>query len=162
MRDSVVVGNTGTGIRVAASADTEVVGNNVSANAGNGVWLLGSTGVTVVGNTLTRNGLYGVAVEADSTGNSIYDNVFVWNQAGNALDACGDNRWDDGTRTGNMWAPYDGRAKYIIPGPGHAVDNFPRPATPVSPVAAALTVSGSVVVLVVLPVMLGLWGRRDS
>lgn len=81
-----VLSNSGTGITIAGSRGTRIIGNEIRANLGDGIAMTGVQTATVgtagIGNAIVSNGLNGISVQGNSTGSAI---------VGNSIGASGQN-----------------------------------------------------------------------
>ncbi len=112
-----IANNTGTGIQLISSQNTQVVLNTVSAG-GTGVSLDSSTANSAFSNKILENNLGIVA--SNSSGNTFYDNN-IRNSVNVQVDTASSNIWNTAKRTtdagniigglylgGNYWSDYNG------------------------------------------------------
>jgi parallel beta-helix repeat protein len=129
--DNSAYGNGNYGINANNSRNGLIEHNDASANHYDGIGLSSvSVNCTIAGNNVFNNSLYGIWVDSDCAGNTIYVNNLVRNGiqalAGNLT-----NNWDSGFE-GNYWSNYEGAdmnndgigdTPYSVTGGG--IDNHP-------------------------------------
>ena len=119
------------GVKLFASSNNTIVGNNITAND-KGITLWGeSSNNSIFGNNIESN-FYGIMLVYGSSDNRIFHNSFINNTR--QADSVGyNNTWDDGYPSGgNYWSDYTGvdsnhdgigDTPYIID--GNNVDHYP-------------------------------------
>ncbi|MCJ7423312.1 right-handed parallel beta-helix repeat-containing protein [Candidatus Bathyarchaeota archaeon] len=105
--DNSAYGNGGYGINANSSRNGLIEHNDAFANYYDGIGLSSvSVNCTIAGNNVFNNSIYGIWVDSDCAGNTIYVNNLVRNViqalAGNLT-----NNWDSGFE-GNYWSNYEG------------------------------------------------------
>lgn len=177
MSDRTTISNslcTGSGdmaISISGSAECTVANNTCSMNV-RGIYLWSSDDCNLTGNTLLGNAEYGVCLDSSCTGNSVWDNVFAYNNGSFEdydplhVQACddGDNSWNTSelpSGAGNYWhdwtAPdFNGDdivdEPYSITGDAGSKDYYPKAvtSTPIEPIPefSALAALGLLAVVI--------------
>lgn len=101
----------------------EIINNTISGSSSDGIYMDFTSGVVIVGNKIYGNTGYGLNVRTYALFSEIYNNMFGFNEAGNAYDNGLFSEWDDGISMGNVWSDYSGEGVYSISGLG--VDAYP-------------------------------------
>jgi len=124
------------GIWFSYSDNNKVINNSIWTNNETGIDLGISSFNIITKNEISVNSQYGINVETISINNSIYQNSFVNNSMGDAIDDGTQNSWDNGI-LGNYWENYsiiypdasnDGliwNVSYEINGSAGALDRYP-------------------------------------
>jgi len=109
--NNTVTNNGNEGIDLYSSLNT-VTDNTIVGNHYNGILIHDASSNSISGNVLFNNQRYGISAEDDTANNTIYYNIFVDNEYGNAEDK-GENIWnDDYPAGGNFWGDYTGEDNY--------------------------------------------------
>ncbi|MFW9977940.1 MAG: right-handed parallel beta-helix repeat-containing protein [Candidatus Thorarchaeota archaeon] len=117
--------NSHEGIVIEESEAIDILNSSVTNNELNGLEILDSTNCRIISNIFANNSGFGIMINGSSSENSIYDNIFENNLAGNALDNTAGNWWDNQEDHGNYWDDWDSGEYYQIPGTGGAIDHYP-------------------------------------
>ncbi|MFX1268994.1 MAG: NosD domain-containing protein, partial [Promethearchaeota archaeon] len=121
------------GIYLVECNNNIISGNMVRDNSWDGINVAASSDNIITKNFIISNGMIGLRVQLDSTNNIIYQNYFVENLLGNAIDDGVNNYWDNG-EIGNYWDDYTGvdenndgigDTPYNIPGLAGNKDYYP-------------------------------------
>ncbi|MGY5876424.1 MAG: right-handed parallel beta-helix repeat-containing protein [Candidatus Thorarchaeota archaeon] len=134
---NVVSNNSESGFRLLSGQNSTFESNTVINNA-EGVLFQGINYFVITENVVTGNDGIGCFI-AMAKGNTLYDNLWAWNNDGNVIDygymyeETEQNVWDDGVWRGNVWGDYNGTGWYWIPGRSGAVDHYPERADVIAP-----------------------------